>query len=69
MPEKNIFVGFYLPFMGGHLGYVTSLILTFFYFLVPESLHTKFSSKQPSGFWENPVLIFICKCPWVKVKK
>ena len=35
--------------------------INIFYFLVPESLHTKFSSKQPSGFWEKPVLIFICK--------
>ena len=26
---------------GGHLGHVTSIMLTDFYFLVPESLHTK----------------------------
>ena len=27
---------------GGHLGHVTSLITSDFYFLVPESFHTKF---------------------------
>ena len=26
---------------GGHLGHVTSIMSTDFYFLVPESLHTK----------------------------
>ena len=26
---------------GGHLGHVTSIISSDFYFLVPESLHTK----------------------------
>ena len=29
---------------GGHLGYVTSITLKKFHFLVPESFHTKFSS-------------------------
>ena len=52
-----------------HLGHATSIISTNFYFLVPESLHTKFVSKQPGGFREKPVLIFICKWHWAKVKK
>ena len=35
---------------GGHLGHVTRIMLTSFYFLVPESFHTKFSSEWPSSF-------------------
>ena len=35
---------------GGHLGHVTRIMLTNFHFLVPESLHTKFSSEWPSSF-------------------
>ena len=27
---------------GGHLGHVTSIMSSYFYFLVPESLHTKY---------------------------
>ena len=30
---------------GGHLGYVTSIISSDFYFLVPESFHKKFDSN------------------------
>ena len=40
-----------------------------FHFLVPKRLHTKFGKKRPSSFLEKQVLIFICKCPGVKVKK
>ena len=35
---------------GGHLGHVTSIMLTNFHFLVPESFLTKFSSEWPSSF-------------------
>ena len=35
---------------GGHLGHVTSITLTNFHFLVPESFHTKFSSEWHSSF-------------------
>ena len=35
---------------GGHLGYVTRIMLTNFHFLVPESFHTKLSSEWPSSF-------------------
>ena len=50
--EKKIFEGF-LPFIyghGGHLGHVTRIMLTDFYFLVPESFHTKFGLEWPSSF-------------------
>ena len=35
---------------GGHLGHVTSIMLSIFHFLVPESFHTKFSSEWLSSF-------------------
>ena len=35
---------------GGHLGHVTSIMLTNFHFLVSESFHTKFKSEWPSSF-------------------
>ena len=35
---------------GGHLGHVTSITLTNFRFLVPESFHTKLSSEWHSSF-------------------
>ena len=35
---------------GGHLGNLTRIMLTNFHFLVPESVHTKFSSEWPSSF-------------------
>ena len=35
---------------GGNLGHVTTIMLTNFHFLVPESFHTKFSSEWPSSF-------------------
>ena len=34
----------------GHLGHVTSIMLSDFHFLVPESFHTKFGSDQHSSF-------------------
>ena len=35
---------------GGHLGQVTSIMSSDFYFHVPESFHTKFGSDQHSSF-------------------
>ena len=35
---------------GGHLGHVTSIMSSDFYFLVPESFHTKFGSDRHSSF-------------------
>ena len=35
---------------GGHLGHVTSIMLTNFHFLTPESFHTKFGSEWHSSF-------------------
>ena len=34
----------------GHLGHVTSIMLSDFHFLVPESFHTKFGSDRQSSF-------------------
>ena len=34
----------------GHLGHVTSIVLSDFHFLVPESFHTKFGSVGHSSF-------------------
>ena len=34
----------------GHLGHVTSIVLSDFHFLVPESFHTKFGSDWHSSF-------------------
>ena len=34
----------------GHLGHVTSIKLSDFHFLVPESFHTKFGSDWHSSF-------------------
>ena len=35
---------------GGHLGHVTSIMSSDFYFVVPESFHTKFGSDRHSSF-------------------
>ena len=35
---------------GGHLGHVTSIMLSDFHRLVPESFHTKFGSDRHSSF-------------------
>ena len=40
---------------GGHLGHVISIMSSDFYFLVPESFHTKFGSDRHSSFLENLV--------------
>ena len=40
---------------GGHLGQVTSIMISDFHFFVPESFHTKFDSDRYSSFSENPV--------------
>ena len=34
----------------GHLGHVTSIMLSDFHFLVPETFHTKFGSVRHSSF-------------------
>ena len=34
----------------GHLGHVTSIMLSDFHFLVPKSFHTKFGSDWHSSF-------------------
>ena len=66
--KRRFLKGFTINERGGHLGHVTSIILTNLHFLVPESFHTKFGSEWPSSFCENPVCIFVCTRPWAKVK-
>ena len=39
-----------LPVFTGHLGHVTSFMLSDFHFLVTESFHTKFGSDRHSSF-------------------
>ena len=49
--EKKIFDRFSTIYgRGGHLGHVTSIMSPDFYFLVPESFHTKFDSDRHSSF-------------------
>ena len=55
VPEKKILRGFTIYGHGGHLGHVTSIMLSDFHFLVPENFHTKFGSDRHSSFLENPV--------------
>ena len=35
---------------GGHLGHVTSIVSSDFYFLVPESFHKNFDTDSQSSF-------------------
>ena len=48
VPEKKIFEWFLLYGRGGHLDHVTSIMISDFHFLVPESFHRKiwFRSTQ-----------------------
>ena len=39
--RRRFLKGFYLYWYGGHLGHVTSIMSSVFYFLVPESFHKK----------------------------
>ena len=50
VPEK-IFEGVFTVYgRGGHLGHVTSIVSSDFYFHVPERLHIKFGSDRHSSF-------------------
>ena len=48
--EKKIFNVSTIYGHGGHFGHVTSITLTNFHFLVPESFRTKLSSEWHSSF-------------------
>ena len=48
--EEDFFKVFTIYGHGGHLGYVTRIMLKNFHFLVPESFHAYFSSECPSSF-------------------
>ena len=50
VPEEKILRGFTIYGRGGQVGNVTSIMSPDFYFLVPESFHTKFSSDRHSSF-------------------
>ena len=50
VPEKKILKGFYHIWACSHLGNVTIIMSSDFYFLVLESFHTKFGSDQHSSF-------------------
>ena len=45
VPKKKIFKAFYHIWARKSSGHVTKIILTYFHFLVPKSLHTKFGQK------------------------
>ena len=49
VPKKS-FKAFYYIWARKPSGHVTSIKLTYFHFLVPKSLHTKFGQKRSSGF-------------------
>ena len=67
--EEDFWRVFTIYGRGSHIGHVTSIMSINFHFLESESLHIKFIFDWPSGFWEKPVLSFICNWLWVKVKK
>ena len=48
--EKDFRMIFTIYVWVGHLGHVTSIMLSDFHFLVPESFHTKFGSVRHSSF-------------------
>ena len=48
--EKRFLMSFTIYVHGGHLGHVTSIMSSDFYFLVPESFHKKFGSDRQSSF-------------------
>ena len=48
--EEDFRMTFTIYGRGGHLGHVTSIMLSDFHFLVPESLHTKFGSDRHCSF-------------------
>ena len=50
VPKKKIFKAFYHIWAWKPSDHVNNIILTYFHFLVPKSLHTKFGQKRSSGF-------------------
>ena len=48
--EKDFLRIFTIYGRGAHLGHVTSIMLSDFHFLVPESFHTKFGSDRNNSF-------------------
>ena len=50
---EDFLKGFTIYGHGGLLCHVTSIILIYFHFHVPKSLHTNFGRKWPSGFCQK----------------
>ena len=48
--EEDFWLVFTINGNGGHLGHVTSIMSSDFYFFVPESFHKKFGSDRQSSF-------------------
>ena len=48
--EEDFGRGFTTYGHGGHLGHMTIIMFSNFYFLVPESFHTKFCLERHSSF-------------------
>ena len=48
--EEDFLSVFTIHGRGGHLGHVTNIMSSDFYFLVPESFHKKFGSNRQSSF-------------------
>ena len=51
IPEKKNFEGFLTIYgRGGHLGHMTSIMSSYFHFLVTESFYTNFGADRHSSF-------------------
>ena len=48
--KEEDFKAFYHKWARKQSGHVTNIMLTYFHFLVPKSLHTKIGPKTSSGF-------------------
>ena len=48
--EEDFLKVFTIYGRGGHLGHETSIMSSYFHFLVPESFQTKFGSDRHSSF-------------------
>ena len=56
--EEDFLMVFTINGRGGHLCHVTSIMSADFYFLVPESFHTKFGSEMTLTFNTHYLHIF-----------
>ena len=61
VPEKKIIRLFTIYGRDSHLGHMTNIMLTHFYFLVPKSLQTQFGKKKVKWLLKKVLYILICK--------